>query len=623
MVAGHLGLACEGYLGDAQTTSGAGTPGARLAEAPDGGAPDGELGAGRDSAAPDAGGASGAFSDTTNTATGGLEGDSVRADDDVSAEEPADSANALGSCTQAREDQRGASRPALRRLSREEQMNTLRSLLGDVFDDPEIAQRLQGLPSDTTRSAGDFAESVPVGLANVLAQVSERAAELILGSDDVRSELAPCASELPLDEECVETLVRQFGERVWRRELSDDEVESYLAFHGAAGAGDAGLSLLLRRLLQSPTLVFHVEAGDGTEHIGRSRLTQFEVASRVAYGLTGTMPDAELLSAARDAQLASVDDVAEHARRLLDTEAARTKLRDFARFYAHLEERADPSAVLAEHHGVDSRGLAEAMRDEVFEYFDVVVYEQRGSFADLMTLPWAFPRSDALAQIYGEAVSEGSEPAVVESHPGLLHRPMMLLSAGRRTNPIVRGAHVRKQFLCADLPLPPDVEAVAAAQEELLDSDSLDNRNAVAQATSGAACQGCHQLVNPLGFAFEAYDQLGVLRSQEVILDDEGGVIATHDIDTEVQAPLLGAGGPDVIADSRELVFALATSPDAERCMAQRLLEYYQLRVTDRESDACVVDETAALVGESSLRKALVALVASEDVFWRELSDEN
>src|SRR5690606_21888647 len=154
-----------------------------------------------------------------------------------------------------------------------------------------------------------------------------------------------------------------------------------------------------------------------------------------------------------------------------------------------------PEAVVIRGGGDSSQGLAEAMRLEALEYFETIVFERQGSFADLMLSEEAFPRSEELARIFGTPVVDGETPEIGVNHPGLLHRPALLLSSGKRTSPIVRGAHVRKQFLCTDLTLPGNLDGVSEAQEALVNGDDVPNRELAEQATAAPACVGCHGLI--------------------------------------------------------------------------------------------------------------------------------
>lgn len=513
---------------------------------------------------------------------------------------------------------RGTSNVGLRRLSSSEREGTLRALLGDMFDDPQIADRLQGIPADVMVSAGELSESVPAGLATVLAEVAKVAAERGLRSPTWRASLAPCAEEAPVDDACAESVIRGFGARVWRRELTDDEVDEHVQFYARAGGGEPGLALVIRRLLQSPALVFHVEATTGKSVDERLLLTDFEVASRIAYRTTDAPPDDELLQAARSGELRELDAVAAHVARLLDSERARLKVLDFVRYYGGFGAAVVPAPEVSARAGlVAKERFAEDAQREALAYFEHVVFEREGTFAELMLEPVGYAISDDLARVFGVEVTDAGSPSFTPSHPGWLHRPALLLGPGHRTNVIARGAHVRKLFLCTPLPLPDDANAVADAQTVLLESDELPNRQAVQRATSAAACQGCHSLINPLGFAFEAYDQLGMPRDEETILDRSGDVAGVFPIDTRVEDPLVDPTGPEEIRDSVALAEVVARSQTGRACIAQRFFEFYRSAVVDTSKDACAVDDVLSLGERAPVRDMIQTTIANRDIFYR------
>ncbi|MEO0603673.1 MAG: DUF1587 domain-containing protein, partial [Myxococcota bacterium] len=81
-------------------------------------------------------------------------------------------------CPPEAETTRGLTHDTTRRLSRDELALTLRDLLGDeIFEQPAIADRIAGLPSDRIQTPGDFAQTPPVGLPGVLFQVAREVAE--------------------------------------------------------------------------------------------------------------------------------------------------------------------------------------------------------------------------------------------------------------------------------------------------------------------------------------------------------------------------------------------------------------------------------------------------------------
>jgi hypothetical protein len=522
-------------------------------------------------------------------------------------------------CTSEQKLLRGLTFDRPRRLSRRELTNTLGALLGEsMVADATVSTRLQGLPDDDIEVADDFVEATPVALADVLSTIARRVSDLAVGSAAWRGQvLGSCAAGEAVADACVEQVVKGFGSRVWRRDLTAAEVAAYVGFFRDMGGGSEGLSYLLRRLLQSPSLVFHLEDGTGTASGGRLRLTDFEVASRISYLAASTMPDAPLLDAARKGELQTLDAVKSHVQRLLAEAHARDKLGDFFRYYTRLGIVGDPFEPPAKAAGVTAKGLGAEMRRELVDFMDHVFASSGATFATLMTSDAAFPRSKALALVFGVDPVTPAQPVVhASAHRGLLHRPALLVSTGPRTSPIVRGAHVRKLFLCDELGMP-DPAAVQKRQEQVGDIESMSNRARVTQLTSDAACLGCHNLVNPIGFAFEGFDQVGRRRSEEPVFDGSGNVTRTWPIDTRVLEPMIEADGPRAISDSSELAEILADSPKAAACFSRRLFEYYRQRPPDGDKDGCALNEIEVEGRRGSLQSMVTTAVANDDIFWR------
>ncbi len=527
-------------------------------------------------------------------------------------------------CDETQKRMRGLTFDRMRRLSRQELINTMGSLLGDAAAaDPLVRDKFAGLPSDDLVTANGFVETPPVALAQTLASAARQAVTLVMANPAWKtSNLGGCSTQATLTDTCVQQAVQKFGARVWRRDLDAAEVKSYTDFHKATGGGQDGLAFVLRRMLQAPSLVFHLEQGDGAPASdGRIRLTGFEVASRIAYLTAGTMPDEALMNAARGGALDGMEDVRQHGVRLLASPHGRDKVSDFLRYYARLGSVSDPLAVVAKRAGINqSAGLGAQMRDEGFAFLEHVFWTTRGTFADLMTSTAAFPRSDALARVFGIAVVPSGQVGNAPTHRGLLHRPGLLSAPTGRTSPIIRGAHVRKEFLCANLGLP-DADAVEARKNEVEgmvgDTDRMSSRDRATVLTDSSTCRGCHNLINNIGFAFEGYDQLGAPRTEEAVFDQNGALLGTWPIDTRVDDPEIEEFGPTALASSAELTAALAESFTAKACLAQRLLEYYRAREIDSDTDGCSLREAELTTHQGSLQDAVMAALANDDIFWR------
>lgn len=522
------------------------------------------------------------------------------------------------SCTSEQRQLRGRSSSRMRRLTRDELVNTFASLLGpSIAADEGVRAKLQGLPPDRTENAGDLVAEPSTSLADVVHAVAKRGVELALSNAQWKNDqLGTCAKGATLDDACLGEAVSRFGARAYRRDLTQGEVVDLVAFAKSTGGGAAGLGYALRRMLQSPAMVFHVEQGRDAPEGGRVRLTSFEVASRVSYLTSSAPPDAELLAAARSGELDAPEGVRKHVERLFASQASHDKTRDFMRFYTHLNIVPDPTPGAAKLAGVgEGKGLGEQMRAEAVAFLDDAFWT--GTYKDLMGSTKAFPKTTELAKVFGVGL-DGDRPVDAPSHVGVLHRPALLASAGLRTSPILRGTHVRKLFLCQTFGQP-DPAAVAAVQESLGDLSQVTNRERTEKLTQAPACAGCHQSINPVGFAFEGFDQLGKKRSVETLFDTDGNADRTHPIDTRVTGVRIEGEDALTVDGSTDLAAAMVSSFRGRACFAQRAFEYYRLAKVEDEADSCALNEAERAAHEGSLKDVVLAAIANEDIFWKAL----
>jgi hypothetical protein len=116
-------------------------------------------------------------------------------------------------------------------------------------------------------------------------------------------------------------------------------------------------------------------------------------------------------------------------------------------------------------------------------------------------------RSLKKADTFEKVAFESDRRAGILTHPYL----MTGLSYHKNTSPIHRGVFIAKSLLGRSLK-PPTIDVEPLGE----DFDSkMTTRERVAYQTSEIACQGCHSVINPLGFSFENYDAVGRFREKE------------------------------------------------------------------------------------------------------------
>ncbi|MCY3007789.1 MAG: DUF1588 domain-containing protein [Planctomycetota bacterium] len=127
-------------------------------------------------------------------------------------------------------------------------------------------------------------------------------------------------------------------------------------------------------------------------------------------------------------------------------------------------------------------------------------------------------------------------------------------------SPIHRGVFLARRILGRSLRPPTD--AIIPASEET--DPGLTTRERVAKQTSGAMCQSCHRIINPLGFAFENYDAIGRFRAEEAgkPIDAAGAYVTS--LGEQVQ-----------FNSTKQLGDFLAASPEVHQAIVKQLFQFF------------------------------------------------
>jgi hypothetical protein len=135
-------------------------------------------------------------------------------------------------------------------------------------------------------------------------------------------------------------------------------------------------------------------------------------------------------------------------------------------------------------------------------------------------------------------------------------------------------------------------------------------RDQLARHSQDPACKGCHTLLDPVGFAFEAYDGIGRFRTTS-----GGRPVDATGVLTGI------ANGDRMFTGARELVTLLLDGAELRRCVATQWLRFALGRRNESE-DTPSLD--AALAGfERSgldLRELIVAITRTPSFRFRSLA---
>lgn len=444
-------------------------------------------------------------------------------------------------------------RALIRRLSNEEYAATIATLLGPGMD------YVGSFPEDTI--VNGFANNTDVqDVGPALAEQYIVAAEAIANEATADTDaLLGCA--LADGQSCVTDFVARFGQRAWRRPLTTEEQQALLALFEAENDPVVGVRLLLQALLTSPNFLYRAEVGSPVQGQPYAALTSWELATRLSYFLTGTMPDAELFAAAEADTLRTAEGIEVEARRLLATPAARRTVASFFSGWLNLRALERLQRDPEQFSSWDSR-LPPLFFDETQAFVTQVVFDGEGDLPTLLTAPYTYG-DRSLAEYYGgtaAADADGADGVTRIDLPqaeraGLLTHASFLATHSKeiQTDPVSRGKFVRERILCQGIPAPPANLVVVAPTI----TPGSTTRERFAQHEEDPTCAGCHLLIDPVGLAFEHYDPIGQWRDQEQGRDiDASGDLTGTDV----------AGAFDGVV---EMANKLAQSEIAQACFVR------------------------------------------------------
>ena len=343
------------------------------------------------------------------------------------------------------------------------------------------------------------------------------------GETPSRNAIFTCRPQSTDDEVfCAERILSRIAERAFRRPISETDVDELLQFFELGreekGTFDGGIQTGLRRILASPEFTFRFELDpEGAEEGDTFEISDLELASRLSFFLWSTIPDDELVELAAAGRLSDTDVLEQQVTRMLADPKSRAVVDNFAGQWLQLRNLASVEPDLLAFPDFDDN-LREGFREETSLFFESILREDR-SVVDLLTADYTY-LNERLARHYGISGVHGSDFRRVELdndvRHGLLGQGSILTvtSFSHRTSPVVRGSWVLENLLGTPTPDPPDdVPALEETDPESLDAQPL--RVRLQRHRDNPSCAGCHNIMDPIGFAMEQFDAIGRFRARD------------------------------------------------------------------------------------------------------------
>ncbi len=505
--------------------------------------------------------------------------------------------------------------PSLTRLTQAQYHNAVLDLLGSEVTVPSSLEpdlpldHLLAIGASSTTISPRGAEKYEAGARSIARQVYENIA--------LRRSLATCDG---MDNwtGCYGDFAASFGQRVWRRPLTENEVETLvgLGVQAQVALGQSrneqvnaedfyrGIEMIITALLQSPHFLYRVEMGEAHPEVaGERRVTSYEMASRLSFFLWNSIPDSALLAAAEANELTTMSGRSAQVERMLHDPKLRRSVRNFFWEWWQLFEldqlTKDPT--IYKHYSPE---LGDMAAEETLQLVEHVVLERDVDVAELLTTRTTFVNR-RLAAIY-------NIPAVVEDGFAMTQLPAEGLRRGflgqvsflaQNAHPVstsatLRGIFVREILMCETIP-PPLSEVNTALPEPSADAKTMRERLTVHM--EDPACASCHKLTDLVGLTLENFDGIGRSRWTEngVVIDASG------ELDGVTYNDALG------------LVDALVDSPKYASCMVNTLYSYALGRSSKAGDVEQLLQLTDRFVRNGRRFKQLMADVALSTGFER------
>ncbi|MGV3708688.1 MAG: DUF1592 domain-containing protein [Gemmatimonas sp.] len=322
---------------------------------------------------------------------------------------------------------------------------------------------------------------------------------------------------------CAQSIINRMGVEAYRRPLTDEDRKGLLSLYDAGSANNAGFESGIRSMLEgmlaSPDFVFRFErAAPSTSTSTNYRVSDLDLASRLAFFIWSAPPDRALITLAAQNKLSQPAVLEREVKRMLADSKASALSTRFAAQWLRLPDLDMVQPDIRQYPDFDEQMRA-SMRQETEMFVDDIVRRDR-SVLNLYTANYTFV-NEQLARHYGMKGVAGSAFRRVNyadsSRRGILSHAsvLTLTSHATRTSAVERGKWVMEVLLNSPPPPPPpgvpDLEATPDAHDGRL----LSVRERMEQHRKDPNCSSCHKMMDPIGLALEGFDVTGHTRVRD------------------------------------------------------------------------------------------------------------
>lgn len=449
-------------------------------------------------------------------------------------------------------------------------------------------------------------------------------------------------NELPPETEINDAVTRQLTTALRRKPSEEDisKMSNRLKDSITSYGNKTGLQLTLTSILMMPESIYRMELGFGqTMPDGRRKLNQTEIAYALGYALTDAGPDKELMNDLKAGKLGEAAAIKKHVERIYDLAITGTQkrkgkaervLRFFQEYFAY-QAATDVFKDGSRHPGHKPRP-SDLIKDTDLLIMHILK-EDKDVLKELLSTDLTFirhvparPGWETISS-YNVTKTEVRKDNVVSGEKnqnnqryvmkltgqraGILTQPSWLTahSGNFDNDPVKRGKWIYEHLLggiIQDLPITVDAVVPEDPDKPL---------RVRFEKTHDDYCMKCHAKMNPLGMAFEMFDDVGRFREKELLRDnktrvpvDSSGGIA--------QSGVANLDGP--VDDALQLMHKLANSPHVRQVFIRHAFRYWMGRNETLNDSPTLIEADRVYTESGGSMKALIAsLLASDSFLYR------
>ena len=333
--------------------------------------------------------------------------------------------------------------------------------------------------------------------------------------------------------EAIAPRISKLLRRAFRRPVDPGTLDRFVKFSEEQLAGGASLEVTMRAVLGAvigmPDFLYFYETPNRenakSKSRGREPISDFELASRLALFFWSSIPDDTLLDLAGQGKLGDKETLSAQIDRMLNDRRSGRFCDNFPAQWLQLDRLItsvpDPKK-FAYFYLVDGYRTSMHMIAEPLLLFETIYIEDR-SIMELIDPKYTWENGmlranyaghskaghDVVTQLFKRVPLDDPRRGGVITNAAV----MTMTATPTRTQPITRGAWMNA-VIFNDPPEPPpaDVPPLPEASKEEL--AKLTIRERLAAHRKREDCAGCHNQIDPLGFALENYGPTGVWRDK-------------------------------------------------------------------------------------------------------------